>query len=108
MRTDFKSEHDIQNEIRAAVSPYCVIFRINVGKGRTVDGRYFNTGVPQGFSDLFGVRKSDGKAVFIEVKKADGRVRTEQKKFIEQMIKNGAVAGVCRSAEDAVKLITKE
>lgn len=113
MRTDFKSEHDrlssnehdIQNEIRAAVSPYCVIFRINVGKGYTKDGRYFDTGVPKGFSDLFGVRISDGKAVFIEIKTAKGRVRPEQKNFLEQMRKNGAVAGVCRSAEDALNLI---
>lgn len=100
-------EHRIQNEIRIAVSPYAVIFRINVGKGRTVDGRYFETGVPKGFSDLFGIRKSDGKAVFIEVKTPTGRIRPEQKNFIDQMQKNGAIAGICRSSEDAVNLITK-
>lgn len=100
-------EHRIQNEIRTAVSPYAVIFRINVGKGRTVDGRYFETGVPKGFSDLFGVRKSDGKAIFIEVKTPTGRIRPEQKNFINQMQKNGAIAGICRSSEDAVNLITK-
>jgi len=100
-------EHRIQNEIRAAVSPYCIIFRVNVGEGRTPDGRYFSTGVPKGFSDLFGVRRSDGRAVFIEVKTKSGRLSAEQKRFIEQMRKCGAVAGVCRSAEDAVNLITK-
>lgn len=42
-------EHRIQNEIRCAVSPYCTVFRVNVGEGRTVDGRYFTTGVPKGF-----------------------------------------------------------
>lgn len=100
-------EHRVQNEIRAAVAPYCVIFRINVGKALTKDGRYFDTGVPKGFSDLFGVRKSDGRAVFIEVKTNTGRVRPEQKKFIRQMQICGAIAGVCRSAEEAVNLITK-
>lgn len=100
-------EHRIQNEIRTAVSPYCVIFRINVGEGLTKDGRYFSTGVPKGFSDLFGVRKSDGKAVFIEVKTSKGRASKAQNNFIEQMCKAGAVAGICRSAEDAVNLITK-
>lgn len=100
-------EHRIQNEIRAAVSPYCVIFRINVGKGRTPDGRYFETGVPRGFSDLFGVRRSDGKAVFIEVKTKTGRVSPTQKNFLEQMRISGAIAGVCRSAEDAIRLITE-
>lgn len=98
-------EHRIQNEIRVALSPYCVIFRMNVGKGYTQDGRYFSTGVPKGFSDLFGFRKSDGKAVFIEVKTKSGRASKEQKHFINQMTLCGAVAGICRSADDALKLI---
>lgn len=57
---------------------------------------------------MFGVRISDGKAVFIEVKTPTGCVRPEQKNFLEKMRKNGAIAGVCRSAEDAVRLITEE
>ncbi len=101
-------EHKIQNEIRLAVAPYCDIFRINVGQGYTKDGRYFSTGVPQGFSDLFGVRKSDGKAVFIEVKTPKGRATEKQYNFIQMMKLNGAIAGICRSAEEAVKLVTKE
>lgn len=98
-------EHRIQNEIRAALSDSCVIFRINVGKGYTPDGRYFDTGVPKGFSDLFGIRKSDGKAVFIEVKTPTGRPTDGQKKFLKAMQNIGAIAGVCRSVEDAMKLI---
>jgi len=39
-------EHRIQNEIRLALSDSCVIFRVNVGKVRTPDGRYFDAGVP--------------------------------------------------------------
>ena len=98
------SEHKIQNAIRLALADTCVIFRINVGKGYTPDGRYYDTGVPKGFSDLFGFRKSDGKAVFIEVKTPTGRPSREQLKFLEAMRKNGAVAGICRSTEDALKL----
>lgn len=101
-------EHRIQNEIRAAVSEYCIIFRVNVGKGRTVDGRFFSSGVPPGFSDLFGVRKSDGRAVLIEVKTPEGRVSKDQKHFIETMKNAGAIAGICRSAEEAVKLVTED
>lgn len=101
-------EHRIQNEIRAAVSKYCVIFRVNVGKGYTMDGRWFHSGVPSGFSDLFGVRKSDGKAVFIEVKTSKGRVSGEQKHFLEMMQSAGAIAGVCRSAEEAVNLVKEK
>lgn len=98
-------EHKIQNEIRIALSDTCVIFRVNVGKGYTMDGRYFDTGVPRGFSDLFGFRKSDGKAVFIEVKTPTGRPTDQQKKFLTAMQKAGAIAGVCRSVEDAIKLV---
>lgn len=98
-------EHKIQNEIRLALTDSCVIFRINVGVVKTPDERYFDTGVPKGFSDLFGFRRSDGRAVFIEVKTANGRVSPQQKQFIRQMTDNGAIAGICRSAEDALKLI---
>ena len=100
-------EHRIQNEIRAALMPYAVIFRANVGRVRTPDGRYFSTGLPAGFSDLFGFRKSDGKAVFIEVKTPSGRVTAQQENFLRIMQQCGAIAGVCRSAEDAIEIITK-
>lgn len=101
-------EHRIQNEIREAVSPYCIIFRANVGCGKTIDGRYFSTGLPKGFSDLFGVRIRDGRAVFIEVKAPNGRPSREQVHFIQQMRSLGAVAGICYSTEDAIKLIREE
>lgn len=98
-------EHKIQNQIRIALAEYCVIFRINVGKVKTPDGRYFDTGVPTGFSDLFGLRKSDGKAVFIEVKTKTGKPTLKQKQFIQQMKLNGAIAGICRSADEAINLV---
>lgn len=98
-------EHRIQNEIRLALSDTCMIFRVNVGKGYTPDGRYFDTGVPKGFSDLFGFRKSDGRAIFIEVKTPTGKPTREQAKFLSAMRNSGAIAGVCRSAEDAINLI---
>ena len=79
-------EHRIQNEIRAALMPYAVIFRANVGRVRTTDGRYFSTGLPAGFSDLFGFRKSDGKAVFIEVKTPSGRVTAQQENFLRKAL----------------------
>ena len=102
------TEHEIQNEIRAALSPYAVMFRCNVGCGYTQDGRFFSTGLPQGFSDLFGVRRSDGRAIFIEVKRPDGRASEEQKKFLKAMRNNGAIAGICHSEEEAIKLVLEE
>lgn len=98
-------EHRIQNEIRAALSPHCIIFRMNVGAAYTADGRFFRTGVPAGFPDLFGFRKSDGRAVFIEVKTKSGRASAAQLHFIGQMRVNGAIAGICKSKEDALELI---
>ena len=99
------TEHDIQNLIRAETADIAVIFRANVGSGITYDGRYFDTGLPKGFSDLFGFRKSDGKAIFIEVKSAVGRPSKEQKNFIEKMNEYGALAGIARSVGDARKII---
>lgn len=99
------TERDIQNSIRNETADIAMLFRANVGQGFTKDGRFFSTGLPKGFSDLFGFRLSDGRAVFIEVKTATGRVRPEQEKFIECMREYGALAGIARSVEDARKII---
>ena len=98
-------EKDIQNEIRIALNPYAVVFRANVGTFMTGDGRIVATGLPKGFSDLFGTRKSDGKSFYIEVKNEKGRPRPEQKNFLEQMRKAGAVVGIARSGEEAIRII---
>lgn len=99
------SEHDIQNSIRMELAKRGIIcFRANVGKVRTADGRYFDTGLPKGFSDLFGFT-ADGQIFFIEVKNESGRVRPEQTAFMERMRKRGALAGVARSVEDALEVI---
>ncbi|MBJ8112360.1 VRR-NUC domain-containing protein [Bacillus cereus group sp. N6] len=100
-------EIDVQNSIRLALHPYAIVFRANVGTFKTADGRTVSTGLPKGFSDLFGYRKSDGKMFFIEVKNEKGRLRPDQKHFIETMHKNGAIAGVACSPEDAIELIRK-
>ncbi len=98
-------EHKIQNEIRCGTTDIAVLFRANVGSGITYDGRHFNTGLPKGFPDLFGHRKSDGRAVYIEVKAATGRPSKEQENFINRMREYGAIAGIARSVEDARKII---
>lgn len=70
-----------------------------------VDGRIFSTGVPNGYSDLSGFRKSDGKAVFIEVKNAKGKLREDQKKFLEEISQYDVICGVARNPQEAVKLV---
>jgi hypothetical protein len=99
-------EIDIQNSIRLALNPYAVVFRANVGVFSTVDGRKVSTGLPKGFSDLFGFRKSDGRIFFIEVKNEKGRLRADQEHFIKTMKENGAIAGVARNPEEAIALIS--
>ena len=98
-------EADIQNAIRLALNEYAVIFRTNVGKVKMQDGRWFDTGLPKGFSDLCGFRKSDGKMIFIEVKNEKGRLRKEQIQFLNAMKGYPVIAGVCRSPEEAVELV---
>ena len=99
------TESLIQNQIRVGLSKAGhTVFRVNVGKVKMQNGRWFETGVPKGFSDLFGFRP-DGQIFFIEVKNETGKLRPEQKIFIEQMRKRGALAGVARSVEDAMEIV---
>lgn len=99
------TESLIQNQIRVGLSQAGhMVFRANVGKVKTAEGRFFDTGLPKGFCDLFGF-KPDGQVFFIEVKNETGRVRPEQKKFMEVMASKGALVGVARSVEDALKIV---
>lgn len=109
-------ESDIQSQIRIRISEkkLGVLFRANVGEAwtgnrieRNPDGsitiyrpRRLKTGLPPGFSDLFGVTKT-GQAVFIEVKTPTGRPSEEQVNFLFQMLRQGARAGIARSPEEA-------
>lgn len=97
------SEHSLQNEIRVELSKLgFVVFRANVGKIRMADGRFFDTGLPKGFSDLFAIK--DGRIYFVEVKYGKNKATPEQINFIEQMKKRGCVAGIAYSVDDAVKI----
>ena len=99
------TEQDIQNSIRLKLSEMgYTVFRCNVGKLKLPDGRWFDTGLPKGFSDLFCVYK--GRAYFIEVKKPGGKIKPEQVAFMNRMKEQGCVAGIVFSVEEAVELVT--
>ncbi len=102
------TEHDIQNDIRIKLSElgYCV-FRVNVGRFKTEDGRWFDTGLPKGFSDLMAVK--DGKVYFLEVKTDKGKASKEQLNFLAVMRdRYGCVTAIVRSVEDAVNAVKGE
>ena len=123
-----KSEHDIQNEIRLALSEQGYFTeRINVGSGYLIDKKlmervkrlcpvlraeldkvpYFNTGAVKGRSDLSAIK--DGRISFIEVKNEVGRPTDEQLNFIKQMqTRYGCRAGIARSVEDALSIVEGE
>lgn len=109
-------ESAIQNNIRLALSEYGIVFRTNAGKfwqGKRVYSKEFNqyvlinlrpvTGLPEGFSDTLYIGNND--IAFIEVKTSTGKVREEQKRFLNTMRQYGHKAGIARSVEDAISII---
>lgn len=86
----------------------CAVFRANVARVRLEDGRWFSSGLPTGFSDLFGFTPApDLRPFFVEVKSAPGRVRPEQTDFLDAMRARGAIAVVVRSADEAVSQVLR-
>ena len=97
------TESDLLRQIMLALSKRGhFVARANVGLFFTKDGRPVRTGLPPGFSDLFGFRAGDCKFFALEVKTPTGRVRPEQVRFIDAMRQRGAIAAVVRSVEQAV------
>lgn len=121
-------EHAIQNGIRNALAGKALIFRANVGQAWTgskisklpggkvlIEGaRPFSTGLPAGFSDLFGLTKvtitpdmvGQDVAVFVALEVKDKAKATEkQSNFLKAVNDNGGRAGVVRSPEDALRIV---
>jgi hypothetical protein len=78
--------------------------------------RIFDTGAPVGFSDLIGVTpimvtqqmigQVLGVFVAIENKTETGKSSPEQEKFIKVIQSVGGRAGVARSVEDAIRIVS--
>ena len=73
---------------------------------RNRDGsvRYIRANTQKGMSDIMGVLR-DGRTLAIEVKSRTGRMRPGQEEFLATIRQAGGVAGVCRSVDDAVRLL---
>ena len=76
---------------------------------RNRDGsvRYIRANTARGMSDIMGALK-DGRTLAIEVKSRTGKMRPGQEEFLASIRAAGGVAGVCRSVEDAMKLLEGE
>lgn len=98
-----------QDSIRVSLAQAgYVVFRTNVGKVKTADGRWFDTGLPNGFPDLMGYKPNNGRIFFIEVKTAIGHRRRDQVDFANGLRNKNVIYGVARSAEEAVKIVRDE
>jgi len=102
-----KAESYLVNDIIRALYPYCRLERHNVGKFYTADGRPVYAGPPKGYPDLSGNLRGSGQAVYIEAKIRPNKPTEEQEKYLAERRAEGALAGVCYSAADALKLIGK-
>nr|DAF07546.1 MAG TPA: Nuclease [Caudoviricetes sp.] len=102
-------EQAIQDSIRVALAEHgYIVFRTNVGKVKTADGRWFDTGLPSGFPDLMGYKPDNGKIYFIEVKTPIGQRRKDQVDFADGLRDKNVIYGVARSANEAVKIVRDE
>lgn len=99
------AEIEIQNAIRRELPKYGhFVYRGNVGKVKMIDGRWFDTGLPKGWPDLFGWTRN-GKFFAIEVKNETGKLRHEQIQFGEFLKNQPIIYGVARNVEDAVNIV---
>ncbi len=109
------TEQQIQQHIRLALSRGPVrLYRNNTGTLRDQHGRPVQFGLAVGSADLIGWTTrtitpdmvGQQVAVFtsIEVKSATGRLRPEQRQWLEAVQAAGGIAGVARSVEDAARL----
>lgn len=102
-------EQAIQDSIRVALAEHgYVVFRTNVGKVKTADGRWFDTGLPTGFPDLMGYKPENGKIFFIEVKTKTGHRRRDQVAFANGLRDKHVIYGTVRSAEEALNIVDNE
>lgn len=126
------SEHRIQNEIRNDLAGLLLLWRANVGTGWAgvkaglkpgqwiqvehgdvllKNARPLSTGLPPGFTDLFGAKPVTitqemigtviAQFAVVEVKDAKGRLSALQEKFLAAVKRIGGLAGVARNVEEA-------
>ena len=110
------SEQQIQQHIRLACSTGDTrLFRNNTGTLKDQNGRPVQFGLCKGSADLIGwttrtitpdmVGQQVAVFLSIEVKTPTGRIRPEQRQWLDAVQAAGGIAGVARSVEDAETLL---
>lgn len=90
-------------------------FRLEVGDMILRDARPFSTGLPEGFSDLFGatmltvtpdmVGKTIAVYTGLEAKGPRGKATDKQEMHLAMVRRAGGIAGVFRSPDEAVEIV---
>ena len=102
------SEADLMRRIQIAVcNTGARVMRNNVGAFKDHKGQWVHFGLHKGSSDLIGWTR-DGKFLALEVKMPTGKPTPEQINFIEQVRKAGGIAGIVRSVDEALALLTPQ
>ena len=99
------AETRLQNQIIANCADIAYLYRYQVGKFYTADGRVIKIGV-KGFADLFGFRLSDGKFIVLEIKLPNKTRSPEQIKFGDAMSKQNIIYGVVHNLDEAKYIIS--
>lgn len=101
------SETDLMRQIMVALSADGhFVARANVGLFFTADGRPVKTGLPKGFSDLFGHRLSDCRAFYLEVKTQDAKATPKKARDtkLQEMKDAGATASEMLQANNWMRI----
>ena len=93
MKQPAPKEKEITHSIRSLLKQFGIFHFKHFG----------GLGAQKGVSDLLGCYQ--GRFMALEVKTAAGKASPEQIKFIEDVNKNGGIAGVVRSIDDVVELL---
>ena len=98
-----KLQAEIKNAINQSGLGRCWV--ATSGLLKSPDGKRFVRALPEGFPDLFGYRRKDGKAFFIEVKTTTGRVSKKQNLFMDTEVSDKVLYGVARSIDEALAIL---
>lgn len=106
-------ERTIQKDIMKALKAHpnvAWVGRFNSGSFMLEDDtgkkRVVRANTQKGMSDILGMLKG-GRFFAIEVKSESGTVYGHQKAYLDLIKADGGIAGVARSVDDAIKLITQ-